>query len=633
MSEKVYSYLEKLARYLFYILLILNILNWILSLNSDLLIRELPFKVDKEGVITEVSEKIEQEIEGYSLVSVDSLIISDMTQQEAEMRLLSQQSSLDMSRITSEIFNIQNRDELHFRLSQYIRDKDQVSVVLQDSEGNDPLPLTLETGKVLNKSRFLILMFNLLFLFFIFFNTNLILNFSRSHKNYIIVFFFLCMAFPERIGTYYISEFNLFFVMPLLGVFFYHYVIQKLPGFRSALPIYITTFLAGITLFTLKKLADIDLSILLMLWSVFWFLHSFIILIRLNKISDSIEIKRLINAFRGILISLICLVLEVALLVAASIISGGAGVQITNITGIVLVSFIILAGFGFLLGILWFFGSFTWSLLTGTVLDIKIRSTLIYTIVGVLFITMFGLVDYSLGELLQSLFGNFIGSEFIAGIPATIGLLVFFNPIRNKVERIVDTKLNTSDLDFLEKTDSFSERLSDDGVIEGFEEYICENLMQKLPIKKVALISFDQKMQDYKFNETRGTDVIENSLVDDIHGLLHENKIYKSYIVNENQQDISSYSFLIPIIFEEDYKWFLALGRKIDGSVYSKKDESAFIKLTNKIKLSLKFILAYDDIVNNKYVNILKEKNEVIKTYQKENLELRSQLEDGYLDD
>ncbi len=291
---------------------------------------------------------------------------------------------------------------------------------------------------------------------------------------------------------------------------------------------------------------------------------------------------------------------------------------------------IICAGLGFFVGILWFFGSFTWSLLTGTVLDVKIRSTLIYTIVGLVFVTIFGFVDYTLGELLQSLFGNFIGSEFIAGIPATIGLLAFFNPIRNKVESIVDTKLNTSDLDFLEKTDTFTNNLSGESVIEGFEEYICENLIHRLPIKKVALVSFDKDLNYFKFNEIRGSDVEENSKVEDIHSILSNNEIYESYIINEDQQEISSFSMVVPIIFEEDYKWFLALGKKYDGTAYSKKDEKAFLKLANKINLSLKFILAYDDIVHNRYIKTIREKDLLIEKYEKQLNELENKFEENY---
>jgi len=56
----------------------------------------------------------------------------------------------------------------------------------------------------------------------------------------------------------------------------------------------------------------------------------------------------------------------------------------------------------------------------------------------------------------------------------------------------------------------------------------------------------------------------------------------------------------------------LALGKKIDGSAYTKKDEEALTKLADKIKLSLKFILAYEQIINNRYTDLLEEKDKII---------------------
>jgi len=587
MTGRVYSFLESFARYLFFILLILNGLNWIISFNSEIIIRKLPFTIDQEGIASTESEDLIEVLEGRIVIAIDSIRVDinrfkDNSDPENPFEKIEKDNNI----FRSGFLGFQIRDEQQIKLENHIKDKLEVEVTLLELDSGIQSSISVNTVKALNKSEFMILLFNIIFMFFIFFNTNLILKYSQARENYIIVYFFLFMAFPDKIPFINITQFSTFIITPFLGVLFYHYSIQKISDKRSSLVIYITTFILSLTFYFVNKFYEVDLSLILILWSIFWFLYSFVLLGRSFKVSQSIEIKRLINAFRGILISLICLVIVGVLFFLVYLISGGTSLQITNLSMIVLVAFIILAGFGFLLGILWFFGSFTWSLLTGTVLDVKIRSTMIYTIVGVFFITIFGLVDYTLGELLQSLFGNFIGSEFIAGIPATIGLLVFFNPIRNRVEAIVDSKLNTSDLDFLERTDTFSDNLSDEGVIEGFEEYICENLIHRLPIKKVALISYDNVLDYFKFNEIRGSEVVENSMVEDIHSILDRNELYKSYIVNENEQDISSFSIIIPIINENDYKWFLALGRKIDGSVYSRKDETSFVKLANKIKLS-----------------------------------------------
>jgi len=336
----------------------------------------------------------------------------------------------------------------------------------------------------------------------------------------------------------------------------------------------------------------------------------FLLLRKKYKKTRSIELRRLWGAFSGIGISLISIILILIIGIIIAVIAGASSLtglsvllkSYSNIIGIITAIVILIPILGIFLGFLWFLGSFSWSLLSGTALDVKIRSTLIYTIVGVFFVIVFGLVDYSLGELLQNIFGKFVGSEFIAGIPVTIGLIAFFNPVRNKVEKIVDSKLNTSELDFLEKTETFTHNLSEEGVLEGFEEYICENLIHRLPISKVALISYDNEMKNYKFNEIRGSDIVENSKVDDVHLYLLENKIHKNYgALNEDQQDISSFALVIPIIYDLDHKWFLALGKKNDKSLYSKRDEQALIQLAERIKLSLKFILAYEEIVSKKY--------------------------------
>ena len=196
------------------------------------------------------------------------------------------------------------------------------------------------------------------------------------------------------------------------------------------------------------------------------------------------------------------------------------------------------------------------------------------------------------------------------------------------MEKFVDNRLNASDLDFLEKTETFTESLSGESVIEGFEEYICENLIQRLPINKVALISYDKEIKAYKFNEIRGSDIEENSKVEDIHLYLLENRMIRNYgPLNENPQEIASFALTIPIIYDLEHKWFLALGKKNDGTSYSKRDEQALTKLANRIKLSLKFILAYDNILSKRHTEILQQKDKMISELKEQLKELETKLE------
>jgi len=96
--------------------------------------------------------------------------------------------------------------------------------------------------------------------------------------------------------------------------------------------------------------------------------------------------------------------------------------------------------------------------------------------------------------------------------------------------------------------------------------------------------------------------------------MLLENKIYKNNgAVNEDPQEISSFSIIIPIIHDPEHKWFLALGKKSDKSLYSKKDVQALVQLTERIKLSLKFILAYEEIVTKKYHHTITKHEKMVK--------------------
>ena len=626
MSVKTYKIFKKIAWYLFFLFLLLNVLNWILSINEDVFIKKLPFDL-KKGYAENIQYPALANILNNKIITyVDTI----------KTFIPSGQSS-----ISSKIFNhkfrfrllgynkefVSKESEIRTRIFEFVSTKDEVEITFHDIDTKESSSIIVETINTYDRSALLSLIFNIVFIFFIFFNTYLLLNFSQTRENIFIVFFLLFFSCPEELPFLNLSNTITFLIIPFLGVLFYHFIVQKISPEKKLKVIYSLSLLLSISIYLFYEFYKINLEFILFIWSIAWLLIGFILLWRSYKKTQLIELKRLINAFRGIVISLVSISIGAILVVIFTYFtSGSSGFQIYSFYMIILMILIICAGLGFFVGILWFFGSFTWSLLTGTVLDVKIRSTLIYTIVGLVFVTIFGFVDYTLGELLQSLFGNFIGSEFIAGIPATIGLLAFFNPIRNKVESIVDTKLNTSDLDFLEKTDTFTNNLSGESVIEGFEEYICENLIHRLPIKKVALVSFDKELNYFKFNEIRGSDVKENSKVEDIHSILSNNEIYESYIINEDNQEISSFSMVVPIIFEEDYKWFLALGKKNDGTAYSKKDEKAFLKLANKINLSLKFILAYDDIVHNRYIKTIREKDLLIEKYEKQLNELENKF-------
>jgi hypothetical protein len=609
---------------LFFTFLLLNLINWGFTIKDDFFVRTLPFDIENRKAVDFSDSTLVDIFQDVVITKIDTLTLPE---QEETL-----QAREDSRSINIHVFNwdvgSSNLEEqsLDSQIRQTIGKRREIEITYVDSVNTQSI--VVQTVLIKDYSILINMGFNAVFLLFIFFNSFLLLKFSLAKENILIILFLLFLSSPDSIsGLTFIGYFSNA-LMGFLGVLFYHFILEKVKPKKKVKHIYLIAVLLIIIYQIIDPIFNFPIQVILYIWSLYWMFAGFVFLWKAYKKTGSITLRRLLNAFRGIFISLVSLI---AIIILAAILSFYYGVTdsvqfgIYNIQTVVIVILVMISLLGFFIGILWFFGSFTWGLLTGTALDVKIRSTMIYTIIGIVFIAFFGLIDYSLGELLQSLFGRFVGSEFIAGIPATIGLLAFFNPVRNRVEKFVDNKLNTSDLDFLEKTETFTDALTGESVIEGFEEYICENLIQRLPIIKVALVSYDKEMKSYKYNEIRGNDIEENSKVEDIHLYLLENKMIRNYgPLNENQQEIASFALIIPIIHDLEHKWFLAFGKKNDGTTYSKKDEEALTKLANKIKLSLKFILAYDNILSSRHTKILQQKDKRISELKEQLKELET---------
>ncbi len=602
MNKSTEIVLRKVAWILFFLLLLLNFINSGFSIKDDFIKRRLPFRI-REGRAEAIEDSTLTNLRHTQIISIDTLLVANYLESRERYRGKLVLFHQDV---------IPENEYLDEALPDVLRNKKEVEIVYQDSLQTNKLRVS--TIPVRNYSIFLNLAVNSLFMLFIFFNSFLLLRYSQHKENILVVFFLLLLAMPGNLAGLVVSNCWQAALTGLAAICFHHFILEKVRENYRIRKLYFATIL--LTAFCLLGISLIHelIYLLLYIWALTWMLISFFLLWKTYKKTGSIEFKRLLNAFKGIFIAISSLLAAFLLGTLVYIISQQTGqFGFYTIQGSILVILLLVSLLSFLIGILWFFGAFTWSLLTGTELGVKIRSTMIYTIVGVVFVVFFGLLDYTLGELLQMWFGRFMGSEFIAGIPATIGLLMFFNPVRQRVERIVDNKLNTSDLDFLEKTETFADSITGESVIEGFEEYICENLLQQLPIKKVALLSYDNEMKSYKFNEIRGSEVKENSPVQDVNLYLLENQIQRNYgALNENPQDVASYALIIPIIYDLEHKWFLALGAKNDGTTYSKRDEVALTDLAARIRLSLKFILEYDKIIDNKFNEAIESKDEQI---------------------
>ncbi len=598
---------------------------------KGLFYKTIPFKIEDMIVVSIDKPETDSILLGKIILYLDSLDYRQYYDQ-----LINDEDSDEISEDRGKI-NIQlggsNIVSIDLENINFDTQKDSVTVRFKEKDSDLIREIKVEKTSAVNIQRLINSILNLILIIFVFSNSFLLLKYSHNPNSLLVVLFLILLFLPtpNNILPGSIASLWKLLISPFWGIIFYHFIVSETNLEKKVFKIYKISALLFLPGYLLSFLG-VELGIA-HIWSAFWLLKGFLLLRKQSRIIKDISLKRLLGSFSGIGISLLsagiffAIILLIALLAGVSGLAGLSDLLENKIIGIVIASLVVLPALSFLIGIIWFMGSFSWSLLAGTTLDMKIRSTIIYTIVGVVFITLFGILDYSLGEILQSIFGKFIASEFIAGIPATVGLIIFFNPMRNRVERLVDKKLNSTELDFLEKTDGFSRDLSEEGVQEGFEEYICDNLYSLLSLKKVALVSWSDKDKSYIFNEIRGSEIEENSPVKDEKDYLSQNLVRNITAFEKNPpEDISSFSLILPIIFDQQHKWFLALGGKEDRSSYTKSDEMALLKLADRIRLSLKFILAYEDIVNHRSEKIISKKNCELAEIRKKVLDLKKEI-------
>jgi hypothetical protein len=631
MFELKERHIIRLSWVIFSIFLLVLLINLSLIISKGITTRSLPFTL-REGRIEKLRNDNCKDIFNDKIVThIDTLQVFN-TINEGEREFESSALRINLDKGAENLDLIQN-----LLYPQIIKGRSTIQVTLRDTLSDEVSHHQVETSSIIDLIKLIEILVYVFLMFFALSNSYILIKYSKSKENLLIVMFLLLLFTPSAsvlLNTSMIDIWKML-ISPFWGIFFYHFIIVKTGISKKIGKVYIITAIFLLIQFILNK---IGWGIALQnVWSCFWLIKGFLLLRKQYIKTRQIGLKRLLSAFSGIGISLASVVLFFIMLFLFLILLGlGSWAGLTkmfaddlNLAGTLIGIAFLIPIVGFFLGIFWFFGSFSWSLLTGTAMDVKIRSTLIYSLVGFVFIMMFGLIDYTLGEILQTTFGKFFGSEFIAGIPATIGLLLFFNPVRNYAEKVVDKKLNTSDLDFLEKTETFSRDISEEGIIEGFEEYICDNLMTKLSIKKVAIISFDKDLNSYKFNEIRGADVAENSIVKDEKNLLTGKDLIRNSNPLKNIQDAGSFELIFKILFENKHKWFLAFGQKTDNSFYTNKDIAALHKLVEKMRLSLKFILTYEIITKEKFEKIISQKENLLIKKDKKINELKRLLSQG----
>ncbi|MDP8202637.1 MAG: hypothetical protein P9M11_10935, partial [Candidatus Tenebribacter burtonii] len=286
-------------------------------------------------------------------------------------------------------------------------DGDSVEVVLKDTLTDVSEHRYIKTDSELNRIGIISIAGNLALMVFAFFNAFLLLKYSSAKENILIVYFvlFLITPSPSSILTKPLLYIWAILLSPFWGILFYHFMVLKAEAKKNIKKLYLVSTIIFVIGYILSIIIKESFDFI-HIWSAWWMLKGFLLLRKEYKKTRSIELRRLWGAFSGIGVSMISIILIFAIAVVIALFAGissltGLSMLIksySEILGILIAIIVLIPILGVFLGFLWFLGSFTWSLLTGTAMGVKIRSTLIYTITGVFFVVIFGLIDYSLGE-------------------------------------------------------------------------------------------------------------------------------------------------------------------------------------------------------------------------------------------
>jgi hypothetical protein len=425
MTELFFLRLKKVAWILFSVLLLLNLADLSIKTNNELFLNSLPFRLDEDVPQKFKDKELENILRNCIVTYIDTLQISFRDNSTSESNEVNEDEDSQDGPTLIFLGNTNAGFQFDIPLPLYFEDQDSVKITYQDTLSQKINEIFVKTVPRLSYNALINVIIVLILIIFAYFNSYLLLKFSKVKENVLIVFFLLLLMSPnpDTILSKHLSDFWSLFVSPFWGILFYHFVILKTKTKKSVKKLYLNSSIIFGVFYILSifwfKLAFGQI------WSVFWLLKSFLLLRKEYRKTHAIELKRLWAAFSGIGISLISIisffvvVILVVLIAGVSSLTGLSSLigDTSNVFEIIGAIVVLIPILGIFIGFLWFLGSFSWSLLTGTALDVKIRSTLIYSIIGILFVTFFGLIDYSLGELLQFVFGKFVGSEFVAGIP------------------------------------------------------------------------------------------------------------------------------------------------------------------------------------------------------------------------
>ncbi|MCK4312977.1 MAG: hypothetical protein KAW88_09615, partial [Candidatus Cloacimonetes bacterium] len=330
MSDNIYKILFKIGWVLFFLFILLNLVNWGFTVKDKVFIRTLPFDIENGKAINFKDSTLVDIFQNKVITSVDTLTVK-ITKQQAVVDTVRQRGSFNLRFFNQAEPSVNIKiGDINEEIQQTIGSKKEIEITYADSVSTQSI--TIQTIPDRDYSELINIGFNALFLLFIFFNSYLLLKYSEKKENILIVLFLLLLSCPSDLPGLNISRFITFSTSGFLGVLFYHFMIQKVKPEKKVIKIYLMTVLLMFVVYILSLILNMQLEAVLYVWSIVWIFVGFIILWKAYKKTGSIALKRLLNAFRGIIISLVSIIITLLFaLLLYIMVSGSEQFGIQNI--------------------------------------------------------------------------------------------------------------------------------------------------------------------------------------------------------------------------------------------------------------------------------------------------------------
>jgi signal transduction histidine kinase len=209
-------------------------------------------------------------------------------------------------------------------------------------------------------------------------------------------------------------------------------------------------------------------------------------------------------------------------------------------------------------------------------IEIVINRTLVYGALSTLLIGLYlGLVRI-LSLLVQAL----LHKEYDAPVVffATIGIALAFNPLRERVQRVIDRSLYRQKLNYQRLLPEMTERLATSILPDQFAQLMTGELPHRLQIRKAALLVLDENGKG--FAALHNDDI---PLLSTVHPLVETMRRYgrpllrllsPQQLPTQAQEWLEQYGveLTIPLVIREEMVGLYNLGAKLSGDLYTAEE-------------------------------------------------------------